>query len=293
MQKLSRLDKNKAARQNAADQTAGQSAKQVRQAAPGHADARRGQTSQNSSEVIENVLGEVFQYNAEHGNTVSDDQQMQILYEINEDKEMDSKRSEHLETMEANENAGGTTRNIYASDLEEVSKAAARAAAAKEEPSEEVVLSAADQQEGEQPFILFTQQSAAAADTVSEEEEQPKKKEKKSIFGRNKEQRSPMGDETAAYQVAIAQTLDDGEDSVKKDDAPKSTEKTQSIYSSYVKPEEDDSGVSSREADEKAFQKSQDSRSKVINVCLALLAICLIGAIAWTLYMVSQLGVFG
>lgn len=124
MAKLSRKDKYKDLRAEI-DQQAEQSIpknpapldKSIRLAAPDRKAELKKEMSGSAGPVIENVLDEVSRYNLENGDIVSEDPQLQILHELNSASQNGSRRSAHLETMETNEQAGGTTRNIYGSDI--------------------------------------------------------------------------------------------------------------------------------------------------------------------------------
>lgn len=91
-----------------------------RQAAPdtkGEHRAAPSRPAASANPVLEDLLGEVTQYNLNNGDLVSSDTQMQILHDLSESGSNSSKRTRHLEKMELNEFAGGTTRNLYSSDL--------------------------------------------------------------------------------------------------------------------------------------------------------------------------------
>ncbi len=125
MEKLSRKDKYRDLRstlENSGEksETPKAAPKTVRMAAPDvKAESRRGPGT-SGNPVIEDLLGEVTQYNLDNGEIVSEDTQLQILHDLSEESQASQRRNNHLEQMEVNEDAGGTTRNIYGSDFSEI-----------------------------------------------------------------------------------------------------------------------------------------------------------------------------
>ncbi len=125
MEKLSRKDKYRALREsldnpNEKAQTPEPAVKTVRKAAPDVKAESRKMPGVAGNPVIEDLLGEVTQYNLDNGEIVSEDTQLQILHDLSEESEASQRRSSHFEPMEVNEDAGGTTRNIYGSDFSEI-----------------------------------------------------------------------------------------------------------------------------------------------------------------------------
>ncbi len=116
MAKLSRKEKYQNLRdsleQESEPQVGTKQARSTRMAAP---DFKADQKLRGP--VIEDLLGEVKQYNLDNGELVTDDTQMQILHDLSTQEQAAARRSVHFETMEQNEDVGGTTRNLYGSDL--------------------------------------------------------------------------------------------------------------------------------------------------------------------------------
>lgn len=145
MTRLSRKDRYQDLRQTISDQngeaktsapSAQKNEKTVRLAAPDVKSESRAKAApvnsraQSTNPVLEDLLGEVKQYNLSNGDLVSDDTQMQILHTINSDRNPEAdKRNRHLEEMETAA-PGSTTLNLYSSDLMDL---AARSKSQKEE----------------------------------------------------------------------------------------------------------------------------------------------------------------
>ncbi|MEY8307971.1 hypothetical protein AAK899_00340 [Erysipelotrichaceae bacterium 51-3] len=138
MTKLSRKDKYRDLRtsiEHEASQT-GRTERSVRLAAPDlRADLRK-ESRTDQIPVLEDLLGEVKQYNLDNGDLNLEDTQMQILHNLNSEKTAKARRKEHLVAMEQNEDAGGTTRNLYGSDLSSVISAQTRPVSSRPVPSQ-------------------------------------------------------------------------------------------------------------------------------------------------------------
>lgn len=138
MTKLSRKDKYRDLRtsiEQEASQT-GRTERSVRLAAPDlRADLRK-ESRTDQIPVLEDLLGEVKQYNLDNGDLNLEDTQMQILHNLNSEKTAKARRKEHLVAMEQNEDAGGTTRNLYGSDLSSVISAQTRPVSSRPAPTQ-------------------------------------------------------------------------------------------------------------------------------------------------------------
>ena len=158
-----------------------------------------------SSPVIEDLLGEVTQYNLSNGDLVSPDPQMQILHDLSESGANRSKRTRHLVEMEKNETAGGTTRNLYSSDLSAL--ASEDAAFQKAAPAiQDLMLEQMKSEDSgvlddldlgifePEPSASASRKKSAAPDTSETESRKPKKK-KKSLFSRRTEEPEPYAEE--------------------------------------------------------------------------------------------------
>lgn len=99
---------------------------------------------------MDELLGEVKQYNISKGDRVAEDTQINILRTLDEAGDIEMKRRAHLETMEPNQEAGGTTMNINSMDIQEVTRAANRNNASlfnlKSKPAMEPILEEEDVQ---------------------------------------------------------------------------------------------------------------------------------------------------
>lgn len=136
MTKLSRKDKYRDLRQSIELESEQVSAsirpgRPSRMAAPDLRSEARSKTpgsedSNPNNPVLEDLLGEVKQYNMDNGDLVTEDTQLQILHDLSYGQKADARRSDYIEKMEQNEDAGGTTRNLYGSDLSAIVSAASK-----------------------------------------------------------------------------------------------------------------------------------------------------------------------
>lgn len=68
--------------------------------------------TKSSSGVLDELLGEVKQYNISQGQRVIEDTQFNILETLSDGDDLSARRAMHLEPMEVNTNPGGTTMNM-------------------------------------------------------------------------------------------------------------------------------------------------------------------------------------
>lgn len=88
-------------------------------------DARTSETAvedNHSSTVMDELLGEVKQYNIDNGDRVIEDTQFNILKTLDSNPSRNSRRNAHMEVMEANEEAGGTTMNVLSQNPDVLSR---------------------------------------------------------------------------------------------------------------------------------------------------------------------------
>ncbi|MEY8379634.1 hypothetical protein [Ileibacterium valens] len=72
-----------------------------------------------TSTVMDELLGEVKQYNIDNGDRAAQDTQINILKTLDTNSQsMNSRRNAHMETMEPNEDAGGTTMNVMKQNVD-------------------------------------------------------------------------------------------------------------------------------------------------------------------------------
>lgn len=129
MSKLSRKDRYKDLRESMASpdfdpQSVKPSPRPARAAAP---DLREKSKTQQvvfpaTSSVMEDLFEEVSAYNHDSLNTHLDDRQIEILHEFTESSASDERRNSHFVTMEQKEDEGGTTRNLFSSDLSAIAQ---------------------------------------------------------------------------------------------------------------------------------------------------------------------------
>lgn len=276
MEKLSRKDKYKDLRttidqspQPVEKKAAPRPAKSIRLAAPDtKADYRK--DSDAVSEVMEDVLGEVTQYNLDNGDLVTDDTQMQILYDLSEESRSNQQRSRHFEEMESNEDAGGTTRNIYGTDLSGVAKqasAAPKAPAAK--AAESTSLSQTDGEreiEMDELDLFFPgAQQTLQEEVIAEKVEQPVK-----AASPKKSKPAVQAQKQTPKQVALEPIADE---------QPK---KHHEKVRSRSKP-------AMQAVRQEAVEKPE---GKAATIFMVICSIILIVLIALTIYWMSKLGIF-
>lgn len=96
-----------------------------------HSNTTKASVSNSSSipdlAVMDELLGEVKQYNLSNGDRVSEDTQINILRTLDDEGDIELKRRAHMETMEPAVNDGDTTLDINSKDIEEVSRTSAKA----------------------------------------------------------------------------------------------------------------------------------------------------------------------
>lgn len=68
--------------------------------------------TKSSTGVLDELLGEVKQYNISQGQRVIEDTQFNILETLSDGDDLSARRAMHLEPMEMNTNPGGTTMNM-------------------------------------------------------------------------------------------------------------------------------------------------------------------------------------
>lgn len=296
MTKLSRMDKYKELRSQIEESQAVPEKSEpapapssgTRLAAP---DAKRASRSDvpvhPATPVIEGVLGEVKQYNLDNGDLVTDDTQMQILYDLSEDRDPAERRRKHLETMEANEAAGGTTLNIYASSLEAVSEANKAAAAKGEEKPESLhfsleskALLADDAAEDDQlDLISFgkgdkkeqPEEDASPSKMRHDERKAARKKEREANDARAKAKARARAEKKAA---------DEKRRQAEQLAAPQQT-------AAPAKP-----AAARPEPAKEVQEEPEEKKSTGANIVIGLFIVILIAAIGACVYLMKKLGIF-
>lgn len=214
MAKLSRKEKYQDLRdsleQESEPQVSTKQARSTRMAAP---DFKADQKLRGP--VIEDLLGEVKQYNLDNGELVTDDTQMQILHDLSSQDQAAARRSVHFETMEQNEDVGGTTRNLYGSDLSSLmsNQTSRRTSQPIQSNTTQVKSTTASQtkrvQNEEPDFLdLFTPSQQANEEPMVEIVEE-ETKEKPVLFGNTRRKRRKATRQTNAQPAEnLEKTLD-------------------------------------------------------------------------------------
>lgn len=215
MAKLSRKEKYQDLRdsleQESEPQVSTKQARSTRMAAP---DFKADQKLRGP--VIEDLLGEVKQYNLDNGELVTDDTQMQILHDLSSQEQAAARRSVHFETMEQNEDVGGTTRNLYGSDLSSLmsNPTTRRPSQPIQSNPTQVNPTTASQtrkvQNEEPDFLdLFTPGQQTNEEPMVEIVEEEKTKEKPILFGNTRRKRRKTTRQTNAQPAEdLEKTLD-------------------------------------------------------------------------------------
>lgn len=193
MPKLSRKEKYKDLRDSLDQESEPKSTtKQVRTNRMAAPDFKADQKTRGP--VIDDLLGEVKQYNLDNGDLVIEDTQMQILHDLSSQEQAAARRSVHFETMEQNEEAGGTTRNLYGTDLSSLMASQPRHVPTPKakQVSPSITKAASQKPTSEEPDFLdlFTPGKASQEEPiveVVEEDYQEKTKERKSFFSTSKD----------------------------------------------------------------------------------------------------------
>lgn len=195
MAKLSRKEKYQDLRNSLEQESEPQvTPKQVRSPRMAAPDFKTDQKARGP--VIEDLLGEVKQYNLDNGELVTDDTQMQILHDLSSQEQAAARRSVHFETMEQDEEIGGTTRNFYGSDLSsfmtnQAAGPSGSSSSRSRQPKVNQTQSKKAQSEEPDFLDLFTPgQSAETPEPMVEVvEDQEKTKEKPILFNNNRRKR--------------------------------------------------------------------------------------------------------
>lgn len=218
MAKLSRKEKYQNLRDSLEQESEPQvTPKQVRSPRMAAPDFKTDQKARGP--VIEDLLGEVKQYNLDNGELVTDDTQMQILHDLSSQEQAAARRSVHFETMEQDEEIGGTTRNFYGSDLSSfmTNQATGRSGSSSSrsrQPKVNQTQSKKVQSEEPDFLDLFAPgQSSETSEPMVEvvEEDQEKTKEKPILFNNNRRKRRKaqrQANQIESSQEDLEKTLD-------------------------------------------------------------------------------------
>ncbi len=214
MAKLSRKEKYQDLRNSLEQESEPQvTTKQVRSSRMAAPDFKADQKMRGP--VIEDLLGEVKQYNLDNGELVTDDTQMQILHDLSS-QEQAARRSVHFETMEQNEDFGGTTRNLYSSDLSSLmANNQANSHRSNPKKGNQTVKSTqstrTQQVQSEEPDFLdlFTpRQNQESEEPIVEVVEEEKTKEKPVLFGNPRRKRRKVQRSSQSQMVESQDTFE-------------------------------------------------------------------------------------
>ena len=233
-----------------------------------------------TSPVIDELLGEVKQYNIDNGNRFTDDTQINILKQLDRPESEDQRRKAHVLPMEEPQEDFGSTMKMPRTstresvlELSSVDEQPASAPVPVQEKLTErrIVLTAGDIradefEENDQLDVLTTGRQETLENTVRQEKlDAPKKKKKK----KKSRPAPPASSANAAASSAPK---------------PKKNRKdTGDMPSAKMRIKVDD-------YDEELPARKQKNSSRTLNIVLGLLIVALIVAIAFMVYFVRSLG---
>lgn len=126
-----------------------------------------------TSPVMEDLLGEVKQYNIDNGNRITDDTQINILKQLDSTSET-KKRNQHVIPMDTDDEDLGSTMKISKPKTQEFERVT------RQEPLEEkIVLTSDDVEDVKKPEDDNLDLMFLSNDDFDKTEEQPKKEKKK------------------------------------------------------------------------------------------------------------------
>ena len=135
-----------------------------------------------TSPVMEDLLGEVKQYNIDNGNRITDDTQINILKQLDTTSSDTMKRNQHVIPMDIDDEVLGSTMKI----------SKPRQTITRQEPKEEkIVLTSQDVEDVKKPVDDELDLMYLSHDDFDKTEEQPKK-DKKKKSKRKKEKRDEL-----------------------------------------------------------------------------------------------------
>lgn len=239
-------------------------------------------TGFQTSPVMDELLGEVKQYNIDNGTRITDDTQINILRQLETPQEP-KKRSEHFLPMDEDEDEGGTTMKLPKS--------------LKDDPSISSFMAA--QKLTRINPIRFDEEEEEVAETVESTE--------KIVLSSNDIRADEHAETDQLSVLSVKQEGTNEESTVsaaprtakkkkKKKSSSKKTTKTNNPVKKTSKVVEDDmpsAKMRMRAEDfendlpEKAKKKSND----VLNIVLIVLIVLLIASIGLTIYFVHEMGV--
>lgn len=308
MTKLSRKDKYRDLRssiEQEAVQTSAKPERSIRMAAPDMRQDQRNQSRTDAVPVLEDLLGEVKQYNLDNGDLNLEDTQMQILHNLNSAQNAKARRSQHLVAMEQNEDAGGTTRNLYGSDLSSVvsvssmPKQSARPSTRQSVPNDEDnprVLKA-DEIVEEDYLDLFTpngtKEEVVSIQAIEEDgfealqsaNRKTRKKEKKKSANKPKQVSARSKEFDDLFETASL-PVNPGSNSSAKSSRLNAVEDTK---------EQDYFAVKQNRRSSKAKAKDEEEDKPAGKVAMIFMVVCcivLVILIALTIFWMSKLGIF-
>lgn len=229
------------------------------------------------SAVLDELLGEVKQYNIDNGDRKLEDTQTNILRTLDEDGDIEVKRRAHMETMEPNADSGGTTMDINAKDIELVS----RTAAAKAVPvfEEEV-----------QPQTARTEEVSLLKEEGFKADE-PVASDSLELFDLSADDfdKTIRQEKPAQETQPVSRKEAKAAKKARKQAEKKSSKKTQQMINDTAPTSQFE-----REPDMYAEEEEKPAKSGTFgNIILILLIIILIALIAYTVYLISKAGLIG
>ncbi|MCF0246430.1 MAG: hypothetical protein HUJ55_06360 [Ileibacterium sp.] len=228
---------------------------------------------EKQSGVIDELVDEVKQYNIDNGERSAEDTQMNIFRTLDEEAAAAQKRKAHLETMEANDqDQGGTTMNMNAISIEQVSRPVVMKPAAEPEP-EPVQEPVKQEVEITYEESLNLGQKNLFADEETAEDNLELFDLGVDDFDQTRTQEIPEQPAKKAVKPKLAKELKINKKKVKA--IPE-----QVAAASHQAMMEDE--------DEEEYEETGGKAGNIIMIVLILL---LLGAIGYTIYLISKIGI--
>lgn len=246
-----------------------------------------------TSNIMDNVMEEVRQYNLDNGNSVSDDTQINILQQLNGAESMH--RNQHFVPMEEEEEELGSTMDL--SNIEAVEIDKTEVVEEEEEPFipkpttdfaalQTPVMEELEEDKEKEPDVLQFNEDTIPVENVNEKEEKTQDKIiltsadiPTEIVYEDEEEELPEIDEEQQRELA----RQEAKARKKKEKAEKKAKKK------AAKNKKPNQMPSEAIRDQKAKPK-QNKAGKILNVILVVLIILLIIAIGFTVYFIKNLG---
>lgn len=267
-----------------------------------------------SSTVMDELLGEVKQYNIDNGDRAAEDTQINILKTLDTPAEKNIRRNAHMETMEANEEAGGTTMNVMSQNIDvlfrperkEASRNEVRTQAA---PAQEIRPDRTQTKEAPVKEAAVIRDDIVLEDPTAEESEADRTRpveisltDLKADFKADHDQLEMFDLGADDFDRTIRQIQAAPAKFASRKEAKKARKKAKANEQKSIRQTEQMSEDLSLPTEKISLDEMDDyddepkqapaKSSRAANIILGILIVLLIAAIAATLYLIYQAGIF-